>query len=172
MATTTLLQSDQICVIDYCCAVGPDDRPRVERHDDFSLSYVRKGSFGYRARGQSFELVAGSVLVGHRGDEYVCTHEHACGDECLSFQLAPALVETIGGGPDIWRTGCVPPTPGLIVLGELGQAAAEGRSDVGLDEVGLLFAARFVETVRGRKRKPPATRARERRRAVEAALRI
>ena len=30
------------------------------------------------------------------------------------------------------------------MLGELAQAAAEGRSDVGLAEVGLLLAARFV----------------------------
>jgi AraC family transcriptional regulator len=172
MAATTIFERSTISVIDYRCDAGPADAPVVELHDGFSVSYVRKGSFGYRARGETFELVAGSVLVGHAGDEYMCTHDHVCGDECLSFQLAPALVEAIGGGRDIWRTGRVPPMPGLIVLGELGQAAAEGRSDVGLDEVGLLFAARFVETVSGRTRKPPAARARERRRAVEAALRI
>ena len=55
---------------------------------------MRKGSFGYRVRGQTFELVAGSILVGYPGDEYVCTHDHhVCGDECLSFQLAPATLE-------------------------------------------------------------------------------
>jgi AraC-like DNA-binding protein len=172
MAATTIFSRSTLSVIDYRCDARPADAPAVELHDAFSLSYVRKGSFGYRARGESFELVAGSVLVGHPGDEYVCTHDHVCGDECLSFQLAPALAETIGERAEIWRTGCVPPTPELGVLGELAQAAAEGRSDVGLDEVGLLFAARFVDIVCGRKRKPPATRARDRRRAVEAALRI
>ena len=157
-------------MIDYRCSIGPADAPFVERHGDFSLSYVRKGSFGCRARGESFELVAGSLLVGRPGDEYMCTHDHVFGDECLSFQLAPALVETIGGGSEIWRSGGVPPLPELMVLGELAQAAAEGKSDIGLDEVEMLFAARFVEVVAGRKRKQPAARTRDRRRAVEAAL--
>jgi AraC family transcriptional regulator len=131
---------------------------------------VREGSFGYRFRGQSFELVAGSILVGHPGDEFMCTHDHAYGDECLSFQLAPALVDTIGDRTEIWRTGCVPPLPELMVLGELAQAAADSTSDIGLDEAGMLFAARFVEVVCGRKRRPLAAAARDRRRAVEAAL--
>ena len=63
---------------------------------------------------------------------------HACGDECLSFFLAPELVESIGDQAEIWRSGGVPPLPELMVLGELAQAAADGRSDIGLDEVGLL----------------------------------
>ena len=46
-----------------------------------------------------------------------------------------------------------------MVLGELAQAAAEGRSDVGLDEVGLMLVARFVEVVSGesptRRPRPP-----------------
>lgn len=170
MAATTVLRRGSISVMDYRCRVGPADAPFVELHGDFSVSYVRKGSFGYRARGESFELVAGSVLVGHPGDEFMCTHDHVQGDECLSFHLEPALVETIDDRTEIWRTGCVPPLPELMVLGELAQAAAEGRSDVGVDEVGMLFAARFVEVVSGRKRKPPQARARDRRRAVEAAL--
>jgi AraC family transcriptional regulator len=170
MAATTLFRRGSISVIDYRCSVGPADAPFVERHDAFSLSYVRKGSFGCWARGESFELVAGSVLVGHPGDEYMCTHDHGFGDECLSFALAPALVETIGPAPDIWRTGGVPPTPELVVLGELAQAAAEGRSDIGLDEAGMLFAGRFVEAVSGQKHRPASARAQDRRRAVEAAL--
>jgi AraC-like DNA-binding protein len=131
---------------------------------------VRKGSFGYRYRGEAFELVAGSILVGRAGDEYLCTHDHVCGDECLSFQFGPALVEAIGDKAAIWRIGFVPPLPELMVLGELAQAAAEGRSDIGLDEVAMLFAARFVETVTGRKRRAPAQRPADRRRAVAAAL--
>jgi transcriptional regulator GlxA family with amidase domain len=55
-------------------------------------------------------------------------------------------------------------------LGELAQAAAEGRSDIGPDEAGMLFAARFVELVGGRQQKPASARAHDRRRAVEAAL--
>jgi AraC-like DNA-binding protein len=56
-----------------------------------------------------------------------------------------------------------------MVLGELAQAAAEGRCDVGVDEAGILFAARFVELESGRTRAAPEVCARDRRRAVDAA---
>jgi len=170
MATTTVLLRGAISVTDYQCTAATTAEPFVEVHAGYTVSYVREGSFCYRIRGDAFELVAGSVLVGHPGDEYVCTHEHAGGDECLSFELAPALVDAIGAGPAIWRTGGVPPLPELMVLGELGQSVAEGASDVGLDEVGLSFAARVAEVVSGRKAKRAEARARDRRRAVEAAL--
>ena len=172
MAATTILEREALSVIDYRCDAGRAERPAVERHGAYSLSYVRKGSFGYRVRGEAFELVAGSVLIGHPGDEYVCTHDHVCGDECLSFQLSPALAATIGRRADVWRTGCLPPLGELVVLGELAQAAAEGRSDIGLEEAALLFAVRFVEIVTGERRAAPPLRPRDRRRAVEAALRI
>ncbi|WP_437715844.1 AraC family transcriptional regulator [Sorangium sp. So ce448] len=170
MDVTTLVRGDAISVVDYRCRSGPGDAPFAELHRGFSVSYVRKGSFCYRVRGEAFELVAGSLLVGHPGDEYTCSHEHVVGDECLSFQLAPALVEALGDGAGAFRAGGLPPVPELMVLGELAQAAAEGRSDLGVDEVGVLLAARFVEVASGRKRSPPDTGVRDRRRAVEAAL--
>jgi AraC family transcriptional regulator len=167
-----LVRRNLVSVIDYRCAAGPDDRPFVEHHEAFSISYVRKGSFGYRLGRRSFELVAGSILVGRQGDEYMCTHEHVSGDECLSFQLAPALVDSIGGGDGVWRVGCLPPTAELMVLGELAQAAAEGRTVCGPDpaEVGILLAGRFVEIASGREAKSHDSAARDRRCAVEAAV--
>jgi AraC-like DNA-binding protein len=169
VVATTILRRGPITAVDYRCGVTPSDEPFVERHVDFSVSYVRKGSFGYRARGETSELVVGSILVGHPGDEYVCTH-HVYGDECLSFHLAPELAETIGDDSAIWRTGCVPPLPELMVLGELAQAAADGASDVGLAEIGLLLASRFVDVVAGRQQRPLEIGPRDRRRAVQAAL--
>lgn len=79
-------------------------------------------------------------------------------------------MDAIGAPPAVWRAGGVPPLPQLMVLGELAQSAAEGASDVGLDEVGLSFASRFAELVYGRTPKRPEAGARDRRRAVEAAL--
>src|SRR5262245_27277973 len=143
MPAEVIYQHGPLSVVDYRCSAGPRERPFVERHASFSVSYVRKGSFGYRVRGVSYDLVTGSVLLGHRGDEYVCTHDHVVGDECLSFYLEPELVDALGGRTEIWRAARVPPLPELMVLGELGQAAADGRSDVALDEVGMSFAARL-----------------------------
>jgi AraC-like DNA-binding protein len=170
MPVTTVARSASMTVADYRCDAGPADPPFVERHDGFNVAYVREGSFGYRARGESFELVAGSVLIGHPGDEYLCTHDHVVGDECLWFQLAPDLVELIGGRSEIWRIGCVPPVPELMVLGELAQATADGGNDLGVDEAGMLLAARLVDVVSGRRRTGPVATARDRRRAVDAAL--
>ena len=170
MDRTILLQGKSISVRDFRCTAAPGDKPFAERFACHSISYVRKGSFGCHSRGRFFELVAGSILVGHPGDECVCTHDHVCGDECLSFFLAPELVEAIGDRAEAWRIGSAPPLPELMVLGELAQAAACGRSDIGLDEVGQVFASRFVEVVSGRPNQPVTTPARDRRRAVETAL--
>jgi AraC-like DNA-binding protein len=170
MIRTPLLKHRSISVSDFRCTASPGEKPFMEQFGCHSVSYVRKGSFGCQSRGRTFELVTGSVLVGFPGDEYVCTHDHhVCGDECLSFFLEPELVETIGDQPEAWRVGAAPPLPELMVLGELAQAAADGRGDIGLDEVGLLFASRFVDAVSGRTRKPAEVKARDRRRAVEAA---
>jgi AraC family transcriptional regulator len=170
MTSAVLLQQPSLWVIGRRCSVSPADKPFTELHRDFSLSYVRRGSFGYRSCGRSFELVAGSILVGQPGVEYMCTHDHVKADECLSFHFTPELADTLGGTTGGWRIGCLPPLPELMVLGELAQAAAEGSSSLGLDEVALLFASRFVEVVSERKRAAPATRSLDRRRAVETAL--
>src|SRR5881296_3190518 len=171
MLSKTLLVDSSLRVVDRRCSSSAADAPFLEVHGDYSLSYVRSGTFGYRSRGASFELVAGSILVGYPGDEYVCTHDHARGDgdECLSFHMTPALVEAIGDRPEVWRRGCVPPLLELMVLGELAQAAAEGRTDVGLDEIGMALASRFVDIASGRSTARSEAHARDRGRAVEAA---
>ncbi|MEO8120149.1 MAG: hypothetical protein ABI606_12630 [Rhodoferax sp.] len=92
---------------------GKAGRPST-RNDDprrgYSVSYVRKGSFGLRVRGESYELVAGSVLVGYPGDKFICIHDHhVCGDECLAFPCRRVFVDLIGGDTGTWRTGCMPP---------------------------------------------------------------
>jgi AraC-like DNA-binding protein len=171
MPATTLLSGPEMTVVDYRCAAGPGDRPFVESHSGYSVAYVRKGSFGCVARGESHELVAGSLMVGYPGDEYLCTHDHhACGDECLSFQLSPELVEALGGSKAPWRKGAVAPLAETMVLGELAQSVADGRSEVGLDEAGLRLASRFLEVVGGKAHSVSSPATADRRRAVEAAL--
>lgn len=171
MSAKMLLQNEKLSVIDYRCSMGPDDRPFVEQHRNHSISYVRKGSFGYDTRGHSHELVAGSVMLGRANDEYVCSHpHHICGDECLSFQLSPEFVDDIGVGDNALRLGAIPPLPELMVYGELAFAAGERKNDLGVDEAAMLFVSRFIETVSGQSRTPLQASARDRRRAVEAAL--
>lgn len=169
MFRKTLFERNRISVTEFRCTAGPGDKPFAEAFPAHSISYVRKGSFGCQCRGRFHELVAGSMLVGFPGDEYVCTHDHVVGDECLSFFLAPELIDAIGD-EKLWQVGSVPPLPELMVLAELAQTAADGNSDVGLDEVAHALALRFVDVVSGRKAKPLTASLRDRRRAVESAL--
>jgi AraC-like DNA-binding protein len=126
------------------------------------------GSFGYRARGQSFELISGGVLVGRAGDEFTCTHDYAQGDECLSFHFAPEVAEELAPA-NFWRVGCIAPLRELAMAGEVAQAAARERSGVSLDEAGLLLAYRAVQLVNGNVETARVS-ARQRKSAVEAAV--
>ena len=170
MSSTILYQRPSMTVSDFRCSAVRGDKPFVEQHRCHSISYVRKGSFGYQSCGREHELVAGSVLVGFPNTEFICTHDHVCGDECLSFFFAPELVEAAGAQSEAWQIGAAPPLPELMVLGELAQAAANGSSDIGLDEVGHLLTNRLVEVVSGKATKSAKVTARDRRRAVETAL--
>jgi len=170
MSSAILLQRPSMTVSDFRCTAVPGDKPFAELHRCHSISFVRKGSFGYRCRGKSYELVAGSLLIGAPGTEFICTHDHVCGDECLSFFFEPELVETIGAHSPAWQVGAAPPLAELMVIGELAQAAADGSSDIGLDEVGHLLAHRLVEVISGERRKETKVTPRDRKRAVEAAL--
>ncbi|AND86814.1 MULTISPECIES: helix-turn-helix transcriptional regulator [Bradyrhizobium] len=170
MDATTLLTTRSITVSEFRCDAGPDDTPFAECRTGHSIAYVRSGSFGCHCRAGFFELVAGSILVGAPGEEYTCTHEHVSGDVCLGFFFSEDLVDALGGRHEIWKVGATPPLPELMVLGELAQTAADGNSDLGLDEIGQILAGRFVDVVSGKARKPATPTARDRRRAVEAAL--
>ena len=168
MNAITVLRSDLLRVIDYRCTATRHDRPFAEVHDSFTVAYVRRGSFGCRAGGRTFELVRGSLLIGRPGDEYTCTHDHAVGDECLSFHLEPALADELAAA-NVWRTTAMPPLAELVVLGELAQAAADATTDIAVDEAGMALIARFAKLVADRPR-DRATTPVDRRRAVEAAL--
>lgn len=171
---TSLVRGD-VSVIDYRCDAGPSDRPYPEQHECFSLSYVRAGSFGCHTLGRSHELIAGSVMVGYPGDEFVCTHDHHLrGDECLSFRFSGELIDGLQDSraelKKFWRIGALAPQPRLMVLGELAQAATRGHCDLGLDEIGLVFAMRYRELITGQRRRFATPSGADRRRAVEAAL--
>ncbi|GLH78615.1 AraC family transcriptional regulator [Bradyrhizobium sp. SSBR45G] len=170
MTATVLFESRSVTVSDFRCAAVPGERPYAEHFGGYSLSYVRKGSFGCHHRGRFFELVTGALLVGHPGDEFMCTHDHVCGDECLSFSFDASVIDEIGGNRRAWQSGAMPPLPELMVLGELAQAVAARDQTLGLDEVGHLVASRFVATATGRPERPARPNLRDRRRAVESAL--
>lgn len=174
MARVSVLHSSStLTVLDYRCDATPHDAPFEEQHVRFSASYVRRGSFGYQLAGRAHELVAGATMLGHAGDVYACTHDHhLAGDECLSFQLSDASADSLGLPLQAFRVGALPPLAGLSMLGELAQATALGRTDVGVDEVALAFVARCARLLSDRAERPLLPSALDRRRAVASALHI
>lgn len=171
MHTNLLLDSAQLRVLDYRCTAGPADASVVECHRQYSVSFVRKGSFGCVALGRTHDFVAGALMIGYPGDEYLCTHDHHDGgDECLSIQFGAEFAESSGIEARHWRSVSIPPLPALMVVGELAQAAADGRTDVGLDEAATLLVSRFRTTISDARRNPAAPHRSDRRRAIEAAL--
>jgi AraC-like DNA-binding protein len=131
MQINTLLETPALSVMDYRCGAAPGDKPYAELFSSYSISYVRKGSFGFCSRGR----------------------QHDLGDDAK-----------------LWRLGCIPPLPQLMVLGEAAQSAARGDSGASLEELGLTLVRRFVELFSERSRPRANPAARDSRRAVEAAL--
>ncbi|MBI5068944.1 MAG: helix-turn-helix transcriptional regulator [Deltaproteobacteria bacterium] len=171
MQVAVLHRSRAMSVFDFRCRARPGDPTFDERHERFSVSYVRRGSFGYASQGVRHELVPGALLVGRRGQEFRCSHEHhQAGDECLSVHLSDELAEETGASRTARQAAALPPVPALAVLGELAQQTACGRTGLGLDEVALRLVAGFVATAEGAPPAPVRVGARDRRRAVEAAL--
>lgn len=170
LQATTLFAGDDLRVVDVVCSAGPQDPSPPEVHRAFVLAYVRTGTFGVRTERGVHQLVPGGFLVGAPGEVYACTHEHGGGDRCLSFQLSAELVHGLAGErARVWQAGGLPPDPGLGMLAALGQTAAEGRTDVGLEEAALLLVDRFLS--RDRPVAAPRAPSRvDRRRAVETAL--
>jgi AraC family transcriptional regulator len=168
--TTTAFSSGGLSVVEYHCDSGPDDRPFAECHRVFALSFVRSGSFGYRQSKQTFELVAGSILVAHPGAEYTCTHDHSHGDECLSFEFSPALADALPPSRELRNTVVVPPASRLMVLSQLAEAAMADRSGLALDELAWLLLDRVARSTPAARPVPVSVGAADRRRAVRAAL--
>ena len=165
LSTSLLAHHASVSVAEFRC------NSRVAgQHEYPSISYVRKEAHSAIGRAGSLSTRLRGRPVG-RPDVNMCMRAQitaALGGECLSFRFAPELgSRQIGDYPEVWRIGCAPPLVELMVLGELAQATADGANDLDLDEVGLLFAARLVEVVSGRKQKWPGGTASDRRRAVE-----
>jgi AraC family transcriptional regulator len=166
-----LLDRGGVRVVEYRCRADKHTPVVTEMHEGFSISFVRRGSFGYSSARRRHELVAGCLLLGHAGREYVCTHEHVHGgDDCIAFSFAPDVLDDVAGRGfgDVWRAAVVPPTARAMVLGARATAARDANPAL-LEEIALDFVAHVADVERARTsadaREPTPT---ERRRAVRA----
>lgn len=165
------LHRGAVAVAEYACGADAPAAPVTEVHAAWSISYVRRGSFGCTCRGRRHELVPGSILVGRPGDEYVCSHEHHHGgDVCLAFFFAPEVADEVRHKRVPWTSDALPASPALTAVADLAEAVLAGGHDAALDELGLLLAARYRASVGTRRRTPQRPGAHDRRRVVRSAL--
>lgn len=149
--SVSLLQRGPITAYDYRCDAKLGSKPFPEEHGSMSISYVRSGSFGYCARGKSYELVPGSVLIGFRGEEFTCTHDYAHGDVCVSFHLAPEVAQEIAG-TGFWRMGALPPARRARRLWRARGSRGAKPARRGIGRSGAAFGAARRESCFGRER--------------------
>ncbi len=171
MLVSPLLRTDALSVLDFHCQTRRVIvlSPNCTRVTPWPMS-ARAASATTAEAGASSSSRAQPCSAMTATTMSAATIIMSGGDECLSFQMTLELVEAVGGDRALWRTGSLPPLPEMVVLGELAQATAEGRTDLGLDEIALAFGRRFVQLAGRPQRRRPAAQARDRRRAVEAAL--
>jgi AraC family transcriptional regulator len=132
----------------YVCSAGPRDRPFEEAHASTCVALVLGGTFRYRSRGGAAALVPGAMLLGNPGQAYECSHEHGHGDRCLSFSLAPELLESVARelpGRTRLELGRLdlPAHPRSAALVARGRVAADAASaaHVSLEELAYDVAA-------------------------------
>jgi AraC family transcriptional regulator len=156
---------------DIVCTAGPRDRSFEESHPSTSVSAVVAGSFRYRSAHGAALLAPGALLLGNRGQAFVCDHDHARGDRCVSFHYEPPSIEEIAAQlsvparGDLFRTHRLAPgrTTGPL-LAELDYRLADATADGDAwDELAVTVAGRALTLAGEARGGGPATATEERR---------
>jgi AraC family transcriptional regulator len=148
-------------VLDIVCTYGPRDQPFEEHFQATSISLVLAGSFICRSQHGSSLMSSGSLLLGHAGKGFECSHQYGEGDRCLSFQfdedLFERLARDLGTAPRL-NIDRLPPLPVFAPVSARAWIAATtaGGSTVSaslpdpVEEIALELAAMVIQTACGR----------------------
>ena len=161
-------------VRDVICDSGPRDKAFEEQHRNVSIAIVTRGSFQYRTRAGSAVLVPGSLLLGNAGACFECGHEHAPGDRCLAFHIAPQCFEDTIAAAGATRANfdrpSLPPLPQLAPILASAESARDAGDGGAFEEIVLRLSGAVASLL------TPARRmtftARDERRVTLAARRI
>ena len=89
--------SVRLAVLDH----PPDDVHRDPEHEvseRHSISFVERGSFDVRVRGELWRFLPGTIFVTERDFAFSCTHDTECPDDrCLSVSFGEQAVEDLRG---------------------------------------------------------------------------
>jgi AraC family transcriptional regulator len=133
------------------CRAGAAERPRDEEHQAFSVTLVERGTLSYRTRAGRALLGAGWLMLGNRGEGYVCSHEQGdgLGDDCLVLSISERALDDafsalgLAGSSLRFGRAALPPSPRVSAL--LGSPGADGGEGFALEEAAL----RVIGIVRG-----------------------
>jgi len=156
------------------CRATRSDRPYPETHDAWAIAVVRRGSFAYRAgdTNHTQSLHAGWLLLGRARVAYECSHSHDAGDDCLSLQIAPRVLEEVATATPGCK-GSLFPRPVVAPVtrvGALVERLAEAESD--FDETAYAIASALLSHLHETRLPPVAPHATHRARVDEAIARI
>jgi AraC family transcriptional regulator len=145
---------------DIVCTCGPSDRPFEEWHAAASISLVLSGTFACRSRYGESLLSPGSWFLLNAGEPIECSHQHAAGDRCLSFQFTAELLASVAQDAGVGRIAfarqCLPPLRAQAPLVSRAILALERGAAV--EEIALQVAGAVIEAAAGGGRQRPSSR--------------
>ncbi|HYL78525.1 MAG TPA: AraC family transcriptional regulator [Bryobacteraceae bacterium] len=148
-----LAAGDGWTVSDVVCSAGPLDRPFEERHSRTSIAIVVSGTFQYRSSTGRELMTPGSLLLGNAGECFMCGHEHATGDRCVSFSYAPEFFDRLASEAGVSRMRFdiprLPPIRALAQLAAKASALLAGADRVSAEELSIQVAAQAIQIARG-----------------------
>jgi AraC family transcriptional regulator len=124
-----LAEGDGWHVHDFICTCGPNDRDAEEQGSTSGVALLVSGSFVVRNHHGTSLLSEGSMFLVEAGRCFVCSHRHAAGDRCLSFQFEPEVFERVAhdaGARPNFAHNRLPP---LRALSGLAARARAGIND-------------------------------------------
>lgn len=93
--TTTLHASDSYRIIDFRCKATAGEDSGVEYQSDFTLSFVRKGTFVYNVYHDTLDACSGQILLNKPGFEHTVSHVHHRPDECTILAFGREFYDSI-----------------------------------------------------------------------------
>lgn len=82
-------------IFDFDCREEAGAAPSSEWCADYCVSFVRKGSFGYRVGRKTFDVHSGTVLLENPGTEYEISHCHPVSDRCTNLCVDEGLLTEV-----------------------------------------------------------------------------
>jgi AraC-like DNA-binding protein len=116
-------------VHDFICTCGPDDRDAEEQGSTSGVALLVSGSFVVRNHHGTSLLSEGSMFLVEAGRCFVCSHRHAAGDRCLSFQFAPEVFARVAHDAGVRPNFAHNRLPPLRALSGLAARARAGIDD-------------------------------------------